>query len=129
MENTQKVQKKILVIEDDFDVASVLESVFDISGYKGYFFPLAEKALPEIQTLLPDLVITDLMMTGMGGFEVCKHIRKTPRISHIPVLAISGYDSPENRRKVFEAGADDYLAKPFEIKSMLKKIETLLSPR
>jgi len=75
----------------------------------------------------PDLLVLDLIMPGMDGFEVCRRIKKNPRTSHIKVLAITGYDDGENRDRIMKAGADDYLPKPIESERLLEEIKDLLA--
>ncbi len=117
--------KRIVVIEDDPDVRMVLESLFESQGYEGHFFCSGKDALPEVERIMPDLVIMDLMMSEMSGFEVCHRIRTCALTRHLPLLAISGYDSQEYRRKIFECGINAYLPKPFELKTILSRIEAL----
>ena len=73
-----------------------------------------------------DLLVLDLIMPGMDGFEVCRRIKKNPRTSHIKVLAITGYDDGENRARIMKAGADGYLTKPVERAHLLATVEDLL---
>jgi CheY-like chemotaxis protein len=77
----------------------------------------------------PGLVILDLIMPGMDGFEVCRRIKENSGTSHIKILAITGYDTDENRERIIEAGADGYLAKPLERGILLQQIEGLLNRR
>lgn len=77
-------------------------------------------------TFEPDLVILDLMLPGIDGFKVCKNIRMDKKTKHIKVLAITGFDTPENRKKILSSGANDYLAKPFEVSDLLEHVEKLL---
>jgi len=117
--------KKIVVIEDDFDVTDVLKQLFKENGYIGMFFNDSRKAIIEIENILPDLIITDLMMPNFDGFQVCSYLKSNPKTKRIPVIVITGYDSSENRKKIFNINVDDYLSKPFDLKDMLKKIESL----
>lgn len=119
----------IVVIEDDPDVRSVLESLFESQDYESHFYASGEEALPEVARIKPSLVILDILMVGMSGFELCRKIRASEETDHIPVLAISGYDTQEYRRKIVECGANDYLSKPFELKAMLAHIQKLAKPR
>jgi CheY-like chemotaxis protein len=120
-------KKKIVVIEDDPDVTEVLRGLFDSSGYEGYFFKSGKEAIEMIDDILPDLGIMDLMMPEMSGFEVCQHLKRSGKTRNIPLIAITGYDSRENRLKIFAAGIDDYLPKPFDVRTLLKKIKSLIS--
>ena len=125
MEEPKK--RKIVVIEDDSDVIEVLKGLFDKSGYEGHFFRSGKEGIPHIEDILPDLVVMDLMMPEMSGFEICQHLKRSGKTRNIPLIAITGYDSRDNRLKIFAAGIDDYLPKPFDIKTLLKKIKALIS--
>ena len=119
--------RKIVVIEDDPDVTGVLQMLFEPPEYEGHFFISGEIAIPEIEKILPDLVIMDLMMPSMSGFEICQALKKSGKTRNIPLIAITGYDSRENRLKIFAAGIDDYLPKPFDVKALIKKVKALIS--
>ena len=118
---------KIMIIEDDPDVSTVMGDLLKVHGFEAHLFSSGEKALEVIEDLLPDLVVMDLMMPGMNGFDICGQIRSKNTTRNIPLIAITGYDSVENRSKIFDAGIDDYLPKPFDIKALLKKISDLVS--
>lgn len=118
--------KKIFVIEDDPDVTGVIQGIFETHGYEGSFFTNGEAAIPEIEKKFPDLVIMDIMMPGMSGFEVCQYLKRSGKTHNIPLIAITGYDSKDNRQKIFASGIDDYLAKPFDTKTLIRKIKALL---
>lgn len=113
---------RILVIEDDPDVrdtvCGALESLFPGAGITA----LAEgneflKVFREPASW--DLVVVDIMLPDLSGAEICRRIRSHRDGGSVPVLAMSGYDTPEMEQKVRESGATDYLAKPFEISDFL----------
>jgi DNA-binding response OmpR family regulator len=118
--------KKIMVIEDDSDVSSVLADMLKSYGYEAYIFASGENALAVIEEILPDVLIMDLMMPQISGFEICKTLRSRSTMHNLPMIAITGYDSVDNRRKIFDAGIDDYLPKPFDLKMLMKKIQDLI---
>ncbi len=74
----------------------------------------------------PDLMILDLYMSGMDGFEVCERIKENPKTSHIKIIAYTGFGTKENRDRIMKAGADDYLIKPVKKSVMIQSIEALL---
>ncbi len=76
--------------------------------------------------LLPGLIILDLMMPGINGFKVCGNIKKDARFKATKILAITGQDTEENKQKILKEGADEYLAKPFDVKDLIKKAHELL---
>jgi CheY-like chemotaxis protein len=120
-------KKKILVVDDDESVVDfirdLLQNRFDhelqVAG-DGF------NAGRMVHDFEPDLVILDLMLPGINGFDVCQQIRKDPILSKTKVLVITGYDTQEVREKVKASGADDYLPKPLELDPTLQKIYSLL---
>jgi len=124
----QLAKKKILVIDDEQTVVDFVEDLLkDRFSHELQSANDGFSAGKMVHSFEPDLVVLDLMLPGIDGFEVCKEIRKDPLLSMTKVLVITGYDTPEVRDRVKAAGADDYLAKPLEVEPTLKKISTLLN--
>ena len=86
-------------------------------------------ALDIVQKKLPDLVLSDVALPQMNGRQLCMHIKSHPTTSHIPVILLTGLDSKDNYLRGLAAGADDYMAKPFDTSILFAKIESLLSNR
>ncbi len=128
-ENIDKITVlKILVIDDEIEVhdfvSSVLEDFNSIevkSVYDGFSAGIA------VNEYMPDLIILDLLLPGVDGFKVCASIKNNPKLKDIKILAVTGYDSPEYREKIFQAGTDDYLPKPIELNLFREKIRKLLN--
>lgn len=104
---------KIMIVDDDPTnieiVTEILEDSYEIkSVYSG------EEALEEIYSFKPDIVLLDIMMPGIDGYEVCKIIRADERIKDITILLVSAKAMAKEMKKGFEVGADDYITKPFE---------------
>lgn len=127
MEGKSKI-KKVLVVDDEPEVGELVTELLRIKfphwqvkvATDGF---MAGRMLGEFY---PDIVILDLMLPGVDGFQVCRQIRNDPALIGILVLAITGYDSPEMRARIMECGADDYLAKPMDNKELVEKIKKLL---
>ena len=117
---------KILIIDDDPNIRKILARFLSAEDYEVDTASDGFGAGARVMDFKPDLLVLDLIMPGMDGFEVCKRIKKNPRTSHIKVLAITGYDDGENRARIMKAGADGYMAKPIEMESLLKEVEGLL---
>jgi len=84
----------------------------------------------QVAEFKPGFIILDLLMPGMDGFEVCKRIKGNPETSHIKILAVTGYDTTENRDRIMAEGADAYMTKPFDLNTLLEVIhETGDSPQ
>jgi CheY-like chemotaxis protein len=120
---------RVLLIEDDIDVAETITSVLN-SFFKnievihisdGFVFRGGAW-----KSQVWNLVILDLMMPGITGFEVCERLRGFPSTSRVPILALTGYDTLQNEEKIKAAGATGYMAKPFEVKKLKDEIQKLL---
>lgn len=119
--------KKILIVDDDPDIQRVTTRLLSAQGYEVAVASDGFEAGTKVMDFNPDLLVLDLIMPGMDGFEVCKRIKKNPRTSHIKVLAITGYDTEENRDRIMKAGADGYMAKPVDNHRLLEEVEGLLA--
>lgn len=80
----------------------------------------------KVESFRPDLVILDIFLPGIDGFRVCRDIRQSEAADHVRILAISGQDSPELRKRILECGADDFLGKPLDLESLAPKVSALL---
>lgn len=117
---------KILVIEDDPDVIEFIRLILDSLGgeTEATYCQDGFNVGIQIAKFSPQLIILDLMLPGADGFDICKNVRLNPRLGKVKIIAITGFDTPENREKIINCGADDYLAKPFELnqfREILKK--------
>ncbi len=120
----EHVSKRILVVDDDTEIRELLE--FDIS-HSGYYVDTAKDGLEGLNKALNnsyDLILLDVMMPKMNGFDVCKNIRQA-KIS-VPILMLTAKGTIEDKTEGFEGGADDYLVKPFDIQEVLLRIRVLL---
>lgn len=127
LEGKSKV-KKVLVVDDETEICELVTELLKMK-FPDWQVRVAQDGFTAGRALgefLPHLVVLDLMLPGVNGFEVCKQIRRDPALTGIKVLAITGYDSPDMRAKIMECGADDYLAKPMDNRVLLEKIVRLL---
>lgn len=116
---------KILVVEDEAHLAQGLRFNLEAEGYLVTLCETGEAALDVLQQgVRPDLIVLDVMLPGLDGFSVVGEIRKTSNF--VPVLMLTALHRPEDVLKGFESGADDYLAKPFDLKILLARIRSLL---
>jgi DNA-binding response OmpR family regulator len=123
---TQKI-KKILVVEDEKDILELLISVFDdFRDYRILSATDGEEALRLARVDNPDIILLDIQLPRLNGYEVCKSVKSDPTTSPIKVLMLSGMAQNSDRQKAQEAGADGYIAKPFSSIELLEKVEGLL---
>jgi excisionase family DNA binding protein len=116
---------KVLVVDDDELIVKNISRYFGKAGdnYEVFTATNGFEAGEAISDQNPDLVILDIMLPGIDGFKVCELIRK--RNKDTKIIAITGYDSDENKKKIIASGANSYLAKPFEIADLEKEISKL----
>jgi DNA-binding response OmpR family regulator len=119
----------ILIVEDEVTTAQLVKLVLKKQGYRVMTAATGPEALRLADDLVPDLVLLDIVLPGMDGFQVCQYIRKNPRTATIPIIMFSGLDRPADQRNAFNAGGDDYLTKPVKMADLLEKISTNLHLR
>ena len=119
-------RKRILVVDDEIYIVHILEFSLNMEGYEVISATNGEEALSKTAKEPPDLVVLDIMMPGMGGYEVCRHLRADERTRHIPIIFLSAKDSPCDRDQGLELGANAYITKPFGPRRLIEEIETLL---
>ncbi len=123
----QPAQNKILIVDDDPHIQKWLTKMLSAYKYKTEVASDGFEVGVKVTEFKPSLIILDLFMPGMNGFEVCKRIKKNPLSSQIKILAVTGYDTKENKDRILEAGADGYTVKPFVKDEFLQQIEDLLN--
>jgi DNA-binding response OmpR family regulator len=117
---------RILVVDDDRDVAGTIERTLKRKDHQVSVAYSGVQALQLIQGQCPDLVVLDIMMPRMDGIEVCQRIRTLPNVASVPILFLTAKGKIEDKIVGFEAGADDYLTKPFDLRELELRVKALL---
>ncbi len=118
--------KKILVVDDDKILRTVLKHALEQQGYKVTVAVSGKEALGLFEADTPDIIVSDVSMPGMDGFEFCRQLRSQPSGQLIPFIFLSARGKLDDKVLGHSIGADDYLTKPFEMKELLAKIEALI---
>ncbi len=119
--------RTMLIVEDEKDILELLLSVFDDSKYYRTLSAMdGEEALKLARGDNPDIILLDIHLPTLNGYEVCKSVKSDPNMSSTKVLMLSGMTQNSDRQKAREAGADGYIAKPFSSIELLQKVEELL---
>jgi DNA-binding response OmpR family regulator len=119
--------KKILIVEDEEDIIELLSAVFDDRGdYKVLYARDGEEALKIARLDSPDVILLDIQLPKLNGYKICKLIKSDPAMSLAKVLMLSGMAQTSDWLKAQEAGADDYIVKPFSSAVLVEKVEELL---
>lgn len=119
--------RRILIIEDDACIRQVLKFQLEAEGYEVALAGDGPSGLQSMRENLPDLVITDLMMPGMDGHEVCRSIKAHFRSSHVPVIMLTAKSDLPSKVHALDCGANDFLTKPYERDEMLLRVRNILN--
>lgn len=120
---TEDRNLQILIVEDDEDTAEVVSTLLGGAGYHSFTVDRGEMALDEIANLTPDLVLLDLNLPDINGLDVLRLVRTH---SFLPMIVLSGHGKDHDRVAALEAGADDYMAKPFSPEELIARVRALL---
>jgi DNA-binding response OmpR family regulator len=126
MRQSSLTQSNIMVVDDNPDNLKVLEDMLRQEGHEVRSFPRGRLALTAAMRNPPDLILLDINMPEMNGYEVCEHLKSTEEVSGIPVIFLSALDEIEDKVKAFRTGAVDYISKPFQFEEVQARVETHL---
>jgi putative two-component system response regulator len=104
----------VLIVDDEYAGRQTLQSVLEGEGYQLEMAENGMQAIEKAKKLLPDVILLDVMMPGMTGYEVCQRIRSDPEIAEIPIIVLTALDDRESLLTALKAGADDFISKPFD---------------
>lgn len=116
-------KSRLLVVEDDNDISNMLKIYFNGLGYEVDVAPRGLEALEKTRQVLPHLIVLDIMLPDIDGYEVCRSLRKSTRTSHIPVIFLTQKDERSDKLQGLELGADDYITKPFDIEELKLRVQ------
>jgi DNA-binding response OmpR family regulator len=122
------VRKKILVVEDDEDLVELLRFNLKNAGFSIGTAGDGVEALKKARAAVPDLILLDLMLPGLDGFAVCEILRHDPATTSIPIIMLTAVAGEMARVAGLEAGANDYITKPFSPRELIARVEALLGP-
>jgi two-component system alkaline phosphatase synthesis response regulator PhoP len=118
--------KKVLVVDDHQDAINILTMILKKGGYDPLSAKDGVEALQRIDEERPELVLLDVMMPKMDGYEVCQAVKADPKSRHIPILMLSAKTDPASKERGRELGAADYITKPINPTEILKKVKEYL---
>ncbi len=120
-------KSKILIIEDDLDVAEMLNAYFRVQGYEVFTVNWGEDGIRSCQTVHPDLVILDIRLPDIDGYEVARRLRSDRRTAEIPIIFLTEKRDRADRLQGLEIGADDYITKPFDVQELRLRVRNALN--
>jgi putative two-component system response regulator len=104
----------ILIVDDEYSGRETLQSILEGEGYNLVMAENGPQAITKAKSILPDVILLDVMMPGMTGFEVCEKIRNDPQVAEIPIIILTALDDRDSLLRGLKAGADDFISKPFD---------------
>lgn len=117
---------KILIVDDEITTLKLIKMVLQREGYEITTAANGAEGLRKAEESNPDLILLDIVLPGLDGFQVCQYLRKNPATANVPIIMFSGLDRPADQRHAYEAGGTDYLTKPVKMTDLLEKIRAAL---
>ncbi len=115
--------KRILVVDDDRNLRKIIQTNLELAGYDVTTAASGNEAMKVLDAMQPDLVVLDVMMPLMDGYEVARRIRRHPSSTHVPIIMLTAKGEVEDKLAGFDAGADDYMTKPFGPQELLARVK------
>jgi DNA-binding response OmpR family regulator len=113
---------KLLIVDDDEDYARLLVECFNGLGFQVVYVDSGQKALREVKELLPDIMLLDIVMPEIDGFEVCRQVRQLPECANMIVIMLTAKEEVEDKIKGIDIGANDYIVKPFGLSELFEVV-------
>ncbi|MCM8796042.1 MAG: response regulator transcription factor [Candidatus Omnitrophica bacterium] len=118
--------KRILIVEDDKNISKLVKYNLEKQGFDCFTTSSAKEALEVLNRYPIDLIILDIMLPGMDGFEACRSIKQDNRLKHIPIIMLTAKGEEVDRIVGLELGADDYIVKPFSLRELVLRLKAIL---
>ncbi|HCX24718.1 MAG: response regulator [Flammeovirgaceae bacterium] len=122
------MSSKVLIVDDEPNILMSLEFLLKKSGYKVFIARDGREALDIVEKELPDIILLDVMMPEVDGYEVCQKIKNDKETAHIKIVFLSAKTKQEDIDKGYELGADLYITKPFSTRNLITKVDSLKTP-
>jgi diguanylate cyclase (GGDEF)-like protein len=118
---------RLLIVEDDLDISNMLQIYFSGQGFEVDLAPRGSVALEKTRQYLPHLIVLDIMLPDIDGFDVCRILRTNTRTSHVPIIFLTQKDERSDKLAGLELGADDYITKPFDIEELKLRVQRAIA--
>mgnify|MGYP000883463654 CR=1 FL=1 len=120
------MKKKIFIVDDEKDIRDILAINIEKEGHEAMAFASGDLAFAALEKTVPDLIVLDVMMRGMDGFEFCRMVRGNSRFRRIPIIFLSAKSEEFDKVLGLEMGGDDYVTKPFGVKELMSRVKAVL---
>jgi len=122
-------KKRVLVVDDEIYILQILEFSLEVEGYEVLTAQNGEEAIEVARASRPHLVVLDIMMPKMDGYEACRVLKNDPELCDVPVILLSAKGRTIDQQIGFEAGAEEYITKPFSPRKLIERIKAILEER
>ncbi len=122
-------KRKVIIVDDDRETRELLNLALSREGFDVSEAANGLRLISNLHVDRPDLILMDVNMSWIDGFELCRSVRKNPQFHDIPIVFISGRTAPSDIKRGLDAGASDYFTKPVELRRLVKRIHELISAR
>ncbi len=119
-------KRRVMIVDDDPDARELIENILSSEGYELIKVSNATEVGLKAAQLSPDLILLDFLMPELNGFDVCKALRENELTRSIPIMAVTCLSKEDDIERIFECGADEYLAKPFKVEQLQEKVQELI---
>ena len=117
---------RVLVIDDEPEITDIVEAFLTEAGYSVSVENDPTKAVPSVQQVMPDVILLDIMMPQMDGYEVCQQIKNQGELGHIPIIFLTGKDRADDMGRSFRVGGDMFIKKPFSCERLLEIVNIVV---
>jgi len=119
-------KRKVIIVDDDRDTREMLTMAFELEGYEVAQAANGLRLISGLHVDRPDLIVLDVMMSWIDGFELCRSIKKSEEFKGIPVIFLSARKAVDDQKRGFEAGACDYFTKPVQVEKLMTRVRELI---
>ncbi|HEY9206895.1 MAG TPA: response regulator [Candidatus Methanoperedens sp.] len=126
IKNFSDTRSKILIVDDEMDTLLPLKRSLEVENYIVVGASNGQEAIEKAKTEIPDLILLDLMLPGMDGYEVCARLKKDASAKNIPIIMLTAKDTVRDTVKGLDTGADDYVTKPFNLNELKARIKSVI---
>lgn len=124
--NLSETRPKVLIVDDEMDTLLPLKKSLEAGGYIVVEALNGQEALNSVKNEIPDIILLDIMLPGMDGYEVCSRLKNNALTKNIPIIMLTARDNVKEKVKGLETGADDYVAKPYNLHELKARIKSVL---
>ncbi|MDH4157822.1 MAG: response regulator [candidate division Zixibacteria bacterium] len=117
---------KVLVVDDEPEITEIVETFLSEAGYKVTVENSSNKAIEKARAIKPDVILLDIMMPGVDGYDICQELKRDPEFTTVPIIFLTGKDRNDDMGRSFKSGGDMFIKKPFSCERLLEIVNIVL---